>query len=650
MSGNEATTHRTTDWPWDVPLGLVGHRWGYAIASAFAGSLILIFVAELATPTTVVVTTLGVVPVLAAAWLLSTPLAIGVTFLGVGLAGVAGAVGALVPITAASEATVFALTAIAVRLYARRLIILLRGTPNDAKPGSSTVFGLESLAQVVDSSVDGVAALNHLGRIIYANSAVADVLGISPDSMIGTELLAYIVPEDRPQLEPYFAGITRRRAAKLEVRAMRPDGAVRELELSHTGIAARGRPVVAVVFRDITETNRLGRAATALAQVATNMAVTQPIERMLEAVAQSVVEATDAVAASVFLLEGQRTLRTVGTWGLPEGFIHAMDTAAQAGAARPALEAIANQADFVYEDLPARILSEPAFAPAHPLVREVPWKLVVIIPMIHGGRSLGALSAYFMPDQRPSEPTMTFFHAIAGLAASSAEIFRLVSVFQHQIALEERQRLARELHDSVSQALYGIALGARSARNRLARDPERAIEPLDYILGLAEAALADMRSLILELQPEALEREGLVGALAKRVDAIKGRYGIDVRADLPAEPAIPVDTKQAMYWIAQEALHNVVKHSRAKHASVRLRIDSDALAMDVKDDGEGFDPSRSYPDHFGLQSMRERAQSRGGELHVESQRGEGTTVRVRVPIPALAVRGAQIQGEGEWPH
>src|SRR4030088_3730310 len=90
MSGKEATTHRTTDWPWDVPLGLGGHQLGYPIALAFAASLILIFVAELATPTTVVITTLGLVPVLAAAWLLSTPLAIGITVLGIGLIGMAG--------------------------------------------------------------------------------------------------------------------------------------------------------------------------------------------------------------------------------------------------------------------------------------------------------------------------------------------------------------------------------------------------------------------------------------------------------------------------------------------------------------------------------------------------------------------------------
>src|SRR5438874_13142412 len=286
MSGKEPTTHRTSHRPWNVPLGLVGHRWEYPVALVLAASLILIFVAELGTPREVVVTTLGLVPIVAAAWLLSTPLAIGVVVLAVGLLGVAGGVGALVPFTAAAEAGAFALVAVAIRRYARRLVILLRGTPDEAKPGPSVVFGLESLAQVVDSSMDGVAALNQAGRIIYANSAVGAILGVSPESIIGTDFLAYIVQEDRPRLGSYFADIALRRPGRLTVRAMRPDGDIRELEVSHTVIGAQGRPVVAVIFRDVTETSRLQRAATALAHLATNIAVTQPIERMLEAVAR----------------------------------------------------------------------------------------------------------------------------------------------------------------------------------------------------------------------------------------------------------------------------------------------------------------------------------------------------------------------------
>src|SRR5207237_4257707 len=135
MSGKEPTTHRTSHRPWNIPLGLVGHRWEYPVALVLAASLILIFVAELAAPREVVITTLGLVPVVAAAWLLSTPLAIGVTVLAIGLVGAAGAAGALAPISAASQATVFALISIAILLYPRRLILLFRGPPQEPKPG-----------------------------------------------------------------------------------------------------------------------------------------------------------------------------------------------------------------------------------------------------------------------------------------------------------------------------------------------------------------------------------------------------------------------------------------------------------------------------------------------------------------------------------
>src|SRR5213078_3825441 len=134
---------------------------------------------------------------------------------------------------------------------------------------------------------------------------------------------------------------------------------------------------------------------------------------------------------------------------------------------------------------------------------------------------------------------------------------------QAKAALEERQRLARELHDSVSQALFGISLGARTARALLAQDPARAAEPIDYVQSLAEAGLAEMRALIFELRPESLESEGLVAAISKQAAALRARHQIEVRADLGAEPALPLERKEALYRIAQEATHNTVKHARA---------------------------------------------------------------------------------------
>src|SRR5919204_1843032 len=637
MSKPESVSQSDVRPSWIVPFGLAGRGWEYPFAIACVGILILINVAERSTASDVVIGTLAFVPVLAAAWLLSTPIAVVVACVAIGLFGLATATGALRPITGAAEGAVLLLLAIGLRLYARRLLMVLRGTTGDPTPGAPIVFGLESLARLVDSSVDGVVAIDQSMRILYVNATVSDVLQYSRQQLLSSDFLTYIDPKDRPQVAAYFADTAMHGSGRLTVRAMRPDGETRELDLSHTLVQATGRSVIAIVFRDITEARRMQRAGAVLAQTAANLAVTQPIERMLDAVAESVVDVTDAVAAGVFLLEGERNLRTAATVGLPPDYIEAMDLATSGGAARPALEAIRTRADVVHDDLPSRILDDPRFAPVHALIRNVTWKVVATIPMIYGDRPLGAVSAFFLHGQRPNERTITFLRAIAGLAASAAETHRLVSAQQGQVALEERQRLSRELHDSLSQALYAIALGARSAQNRLTSSPERAAEPLDYILRLAEAALADMRSLILDLRPESLEREGLVAALRERSVAVTGRYGIDVAVDVPDEPPLSPSAKQAIYRIALEALSNVVKHSHARHVTLRLDTSEHNVSLEVTDDGYGFDATATYPGHLGLQSMRERAESPGGTLQVDSESGRGTTIRARVPLPKSAL-------------
>jgi signal transduction histidine kinase len=155
--------------------------------------------------------------------------------------------------------------------------------------------------------------------------------------------------------------------------------------------------------------------------------------------------------------------------------------------------------------------------------------------------------------------------AIANQAAVAIENARLYEQAQALAVLEERQRLARELHDSVSQALYGISLGAHTARTLLERDPGKLAEPLGYVLSQAETALMEMRALIFELRPESLETEGLVAALSRQAVALHARHGIEVSAELGDEPDLPLKVKQELYRFAQEALHNTVKHARANY-------------------------------------------------------------------------------------
>jgi signal transduction histidine kinase len=141
-----------------------------------------------------------------------------------------------------------------------------------------------------------------------------------------------------------------------------------------------------------------------------------------------------------------------------------------------------------------------------------------------------------------------------------------------------------------------------------------------------------MRALIFELRPESLEKEGLVAALEKQAAALRARHEIKVESDLCNEPDAPLEIKEALYRIAQEALQNIVKHAHASSVQIRMRCSPENVTLDVSDDGIGFEPEGDFPGHLGLHSMRERTERLGGTLAVESVLGKGTQIRAWIPI------------------
>jgi signal transduction histidine kinase len=151
------------------------------------------------------------------------------------------------------------------------------------------------------------------------------------------------------------------------------------------------------------------------------------------------------------------------------------------------------------------------------------------------------------------------------------------------------------------------------------------------VLSQSEAGLTEMRALIFELRPESLETEGLIAALEKQVAALRVRHEISLHASLGEEPDLPLEVKEALYRIAQEALHNTVKHARASRVDLKLECDAQGVVLEVSDNGVGFNPEGNFSGHLGLKSMRERAARLGGTLRVESVPGEGTRVRMRGP-------------------
>ena len=271
---------------------------------------------------------------------------------------------------------------------------------------------------------------------------------------------------------------------------------------------------------------------------------------------------------------------------------------------------------------------------ALPVVQAAKVASLLSVPITIAEKRFGLLSLGWLKPHYITESEMRLASGLAQQAAVAIENARLYERSQLAASLEERQRLARELHDSVSQALYGIALGTRTARTLIDRDPKRAIEPLEYVNTLAEAGLAELRALIFELRPESLAMEGLVAALEKQFAALKARHGIAVEADLCLEPDLRLDYKEVLYRVGQETLHNTVKHARAKHVRVELRREGDRVLLRIADDGIGFDPSGEFPGHLGLRSMAERTARVGGHLSIESEPGKGTTITVDVPAEA----------------
>ena len=203
-------------------------------------------------------------------------------------------------------------------------------------------------------------------------------------------------------------------------------------------------------------------------------------------------------------------------------------------------------------------------------------------------------------------------------------------------AAQERQRIARDLHDSVSQSLFSTTLHVRTAQHALELeefDTDGPVgEELREIGQLTRGALAEMRALIFELQPGALAEEGLVAALAKQASALSAREGLVIEVDGPTgRLPIGAEVEEQLYRVGQEALTNVVKHARATSATVRIAATDNTVSIEVSDDGRGFDPAAVGPDHFGLRSMRGRVADLGGRLEITSAPGRGTVLRVEVP-------------------
>jgi PAS domain S-box-containing protein len=262
---------------------------------------------------------------------------------------------------------------------------------------------------------------------------------------------------------------------------------------------------------------------------------------------------------------------------------------------------------------------------------------LLAVPIFIRDQPYGAFVFGFADRDAISQEDLNLMMVIADQAALAIENAQLRASSAQAAAMAERSRLARELHDSVSQALFGISLGTRTSLELLSSDPSKARDPMDYVLALADAGMAEMRALIFELRPESLQTEGLHAAFHKQASALVARHKINVQTNLSGSEAdLPIHVKEAIYRIGLEAIQNTIKHARSTDVVVMLeRPPDNSLILRIQDNGAGFDTQGDFPGHFGLKTMRERTESLGGTFGVTSAPGQGTCIYVCIPEVAF---------------
>jgi two-component system, NarL family, sensor kinase len=255
------------------------------------------------------------------------------------------------------------------------------------------------------------------------------------------------------------------------------------------------------------------------------------------------------------------------------------------------------------------------------------------IPLYFGGTALGIMNVTSADRRRVTRAELRLLSTVAAQVGVALERSRLTEEHARLARVEERARLAREIHDTLAQSLTAIALHLEGGLHQLERSPQEARERLERALATCRASLEEARRSVLNLRTVPLAERPLPAALAALGRAFTSETGIRVQirvADADCTD-LPLRTEGELYRIAQEALANVRRHAKASEVIVTLQADAHGVRLVVRDDGVGFTPGAAREGRYGLLGMRERAALLGGRLRIESRPGRGTTIRATIP-------------------
>jgi two-component system nitrate/nitrite sensor histidine kinase NarX len=491
---------------------------------------------------------------------------------------------------------------------------------------------------IFEATSDGMLITDLDNGVVAANPAFQELTGYGAADLGAAHPRTFLHLDDLRSFDTYLARAGAGDVTETRAMCVRPDGGLARFEL-------RGRRFshgVVSLVRDVTERDRAfdllerrvadrTRVLSTLLETSAMLASTLELRPLLRLVLEQLEALVGHTGATVFIQEDDALVVLDHRGPLAPSAVSELRVPATSLADSTVFN---RDSPFIVDDLRGDSPAARAFRASTPetVTRLFGYaRSVMTVPLKARDRTIGLLRIDSDEPGRFTLQDAQLAWALANQAAVAIENARLYDQARELAAFEERQRLARELHDSVTQTLYAFAMLGEMLPGTWERDPEQGRRSLANLREMTRTALAEMRMLLLELRPAALLQAGLGDLLRQLAEALRSRTEVPIHVTVEGAVNLPSDAHVAFYQAAREALVNIIRHASAAGVWISLRGSGDGATLSVVDDGVGFDPERVAPDGSGLGIVRRRAEAAGVALTIDSAEGKGTSVKLRFP-------------------
>jgi PAS domain S-box-containing protein len=498
----------------------------------------------------------------------------------------------------------------------------------------------EEYRNLFEAASDGLVIYDiGLDSVVEANPAACTMHGYTRQEFVGLNPSVFILPESHDLFVKQVRVAEPGTAFKSLIVHLRKDGSAFHVEVSSSEIGYQGRPCLLSVIRDVSkriQTEKIlnQKMESQMREQATLLAISHTLASTLDfqpgLILDQVREIIEYTHCGLFGLEDSR-LTALVMRGTPQ-----LEGSAPL---RIQVQGLETQAALFNGHRPIRIADiwsdNPQAQFLRGLLKDEASSLIegmaswMWVPLAVKGSIIGGIGL-----AHKRREYFTAHHADLALSVADQAAITMVNTELNKQAqalavLEERQRLAHNLHDAINQSLFSAGLIAEVLPRLWDRDQPEARRSLEDLRKLTRGAMAEMRALLAELRPSTLTDAELGDLLRLLGNAFTGRTNIPAKVTVVGQGVLPADVQVAIYRVCQEALNNVAKHAAARRVEITLSHEDSAIELSIRDDGQGFDPERTASGHYGLSMMQERAAGVGARLSITSQPGHGTKLTIR---------------------